>query len=185
MIVQTVLTWYRQTWWVGTKEVLILLGFLVAAFTYRHNTTVRARNIEIDRLQRTYELMKDYPGTTRDLVLHVRRQLDDGFQAIDRLRAEGVNEDRLRELQRIMISESDLVTLLHRLDPWGFLLRYQKFVSVDDALSTFASEVQPILLDRRLNSDLKRILKSSTMEGIPTIRVLLYLHQMKRRKRRI
>ncbi|WP_125711467.1 hypothetical protein [Lacticaseibacillus porcinae] len=169
MITQVVLTWYQQTWWVGTKEVLILLGFLVAAFTYRRNTVVRAQDVKAGQIQRTFELMRQYPGETRALVLKVTRQLDDVFNALEVLKAQGEGEDVIKQSRTDLLATVDLIELLHRIDPWGFLLKHPEHLFIDEAANTFSSELSRVLLDKRFSADIDQIMQQSSMMGIPEL----------------
>lgn len=175
-LVTTAIVWYQRSWWIGLKEIVFLLPFVLTAITYRRNTKIRLQDVQANRVQRTYAMMTGYPGETRALVLTVTAQLQVGFAALARLESEGTDEALLRILLAQVIEESDLTTLLHLLDPWGFLLWNSEYLFVDEALNTFASEMRRILLDPRLENEFARILGISTMKGIPRLQQLLALH---------
>lgn len=179
MGIQTMTVWYSHTWWIGTKEVLILLGFLVAAFTYRRNTFVRAQDVQASQIQRTFDLMQRYPGATRELVLKVTQQLKSANQIVTKLEAQKVDQRELEQVRAQWLEKVELITLLHHLDPWGFLLSYPEHLLRDEAMNTFASEVNRVLLDERLIVEIDQILKTSSMNGVPELIQLLKKYQVK------
>jgi hypothetical protein len=75
---------------------------------------------------------------------------------------------------------TDLVELMHMLDPYGYLLNHQDYLFVDDALSTFASEVERVLLNPSVKQPLIDILDSSSMLGIAHLQKLLQVSQLRR-----
>ena len=176
--IQSLVTWYQQTWWIGLKEVLTLLGFLVAAFTYRRNTLVRAQDVKANQIQRTFEVMKSYPSETRNRVLKATKQLDFGFKIMARLQLSGASDEELTEFKTQLVGMVDLITLLHVLDPLGYLLNHNDYLEQDEAMNTFASEVRRILLDERLADEIERIIRQSTMTGITQLQALLINHRV-------
>ncbi|WP_407895202.1 hypothetical protein [Lacticaseibacillus sp. N501-2] len=182
MGIQTVVPWYTQTWWIGTKEVLILLGFLVAAFTYRRNTIVRAQDVKANQIQRTFDLMQQYPGETRKLVLKVTRELNDVFNAVEQLKLQHADAEEVKQARAKWVEAVDLITLLHFLDPWGFLLSHPEHLYKSEAINTFASELVRVLLDTRLATDIDQIMEISSMKGIPKLIELLEVYEIESTK---
>lgn len=176
-LVTTAIVWYQRSWWIGLKEIVFLLAFVITAITYRRNTKIRLQDVQANRVQRTYAMMVGYPGETRALVLTVTKQLEIGFRAVEELKAEGTSEALIAVYLAQVINESDLISLLHLLDPWGFLLLNSDYLFVDEALNTFASEVRRLLLDVRFKEYIDRILSTSTMQGISVLQWLLVQHQ--------
>ncbi|KRL42597.1 hypothetical protein FD01_GL001866 [Lacticaseibacillus manihotivorans DSM 13343 = JCM 12514] len=186
--VKTLTSWYELPWWVGFKEVLVLFGFvlgmisgLIGVVTYRRNTAIRAQDVRANQIRRTYEVMVSYPITIRGKVLTVTQQLNQGIAAIDELRQQGVDEGRLDEALLRIVMESELVELLHVLDPYGFLLGNQDYLFADEVLNTFASEVRRVLLNQQIASSIDGIMKTSTMSGITQLQQQLRDHQAQRR----
>ncbi|KRL44732.1 hypothetical protein [Lacticaseibacillus manihotivorans] len=152
--VKTLTNWYELPWWVGLKEVLVLFGFvlgmisgLIGVVTYRRNTAIRAQDVRANQIRRTYEVMVSYPSAIRGKVLIVTQQLEQGLSVIDELRQQGEDVGQLNGALLRIVMESDLIELLHVLDPYGFLLGNQDYLFTNEVLNTFASEVRRVLLN--------------------------------------
>jgi hypothetical protein len=185
--VKTLMNWYELPWWVGLKEVLVLFGFvlgmisgLIGVVTYRRNTTIRAQDVRANRIRRTYEVMVSYPGAIRDKVLLVTRQLNEGLKVLDELHPQELDADQLDSILLSIVLETNMIGLLHLLDPYGFLLGHQDYLFTDEVLNTFASEVRRVLLNQQLASSIATILKTSTMSGVTQLQQQLRDHQVQR-----
>lgn len=186
-LVMTLVQLDREVWWVDFKELLGVLGTVIAAvsltiatFTYRRNTDVRAQDVKANKIKRTHELMISYPGDVREKVLLVTKQLQEGAALIDEMQRRGVSEARLNQMTTELSNETDLVELMHLLDPYGYLLSHQDYLFVDDAISTFASEVERVLLNPSVKQSLIDILDTSSMFGITHLQKLLQVSRLKR-----
>jgi hypothetical protein len=172
-LVMTLTRLDQAVWWVDFKELLGVLGTVIAAvsltiatFTYRRNTDVRAQDVKANKIKRTHELMISYPGDVRGKVLLVTKQLQEGAELINEMRRHGVDEERIRRFAVELVRNVQVIELLHLLDPFGFLLSYPEYLFVDEALSTFASEVERVLLQEELQSAFIEVLDTSSMRGI-------------------
>ncbi|WP_125709128.1 hypothetical protein [Lacticaseibacillus porcinae] len=182
-LVMTLIQLNREAWWTDLKEVLGVLGpliagvsLVIATFTYRRNTDVRAQDVKANKIKRTHELMISYPGVVREKVLLVTKQLQAGTALIDEMRRRGVDERRIRRFAIELVMNVKVVELLHLLDPFGFLLRYPDYLFVDEALSTFASEVERVLLVAQPQSAFNEVLDQSSMRGIARLQKQLREH---------
>jgi hypothetical protein len=98
-LVMTLVQLDQEVWWVDFKELLGVLGTVIAAvsltiatFTYRRNTDVRAQDVKANKIKRTHELMTSYPGVVREKVLLVTKQLEAGADLIDEMRRRGADQ---------------------------------------------------------------------------------------------
>lgn len=185
--VKTLSNWYELPWSVGLKEVLVLFGFIlgmisgfIGVVTYRRNTAIRAQDVRANRIRRTYDVMVSYPGAIRDKVLLVTRQLNEGLKVLDELHPQELDADQLDSILLSIVLETDMIGLLHLLDPYGFLLGHQDYLFTDEVLNTFASEVRRVLLNQQLASSIATILKTSTMSGVTQLQQQLRDHQVQR-----
>lgn len=179
-LVMTLARLDQEVWWVDFKELLGVLGTVIAAvslmiasFTYRRNTDVRAQDVQANKIKRTHELMISYPGDVREKALLVTKQLQEGAELIDAMRQRGVAQAKLDQMTVALSKGTDLVELMHWLDPYGYLLSHEDYLYVDDALSTFASEVERVLLDPEMKQAIIEILDTSSMNGIRQLQQLL------------
>lgn len=81
-----------------------------------------------------------------------------------------------------IILETDLISLLHMLDPYGFLLGHQDYLFTDEVMNTFASEVRRVLLNDQIASAIAGMMTTSTMSGITQLQQQLRDHQDRRRQ---
>lgn len=185
-LVMTLIQLDQEVWWVDFKELLGMLGTVIAAvsltiatFTYRRNTDVRAQDVQANKIKRTHELMISYPGDVREQVLLVTKQLQEGITLIDEMRSQGIEAKRIRRFAIELVLNVKVVELLHLLDSFGFLLSYPDYLFVDEALSTFASEVERVLLVAQLQSAFNEVLDQSSMRGIARLQKQLREHHEK------
>lgn len=75
-----------------------------------------------------------------------------------------------------------MITLLHFLDSWGFLLSHPEHLYKSEAINTFASELVRVLLDTRLATDIDQIMETSSMKGIPKLIELLEVYEIESTK---
>ncbi|WP_407892776.1 hypothetical protein [Lacticaseibacillus sp. N501-2] len=188
-VVLTLIRLDQQAWWVDFKELLGLLGTLIAAisltiatFTYRRNTNVRAQDVKANKIKRTHELMISYPGDVREKVLLVTNHLREGASVIQEMRQRGVDEERIERFAVALVMKTKVVELMHVLDSFGFLLSYPDYLFVDEALSTFASEVERVLLDDDLQDAFNEVLDTSSMRGITRLQKELRRQREQRRR---
>lgn len=180
-LVMTLIQLDQEVWWVDFKELLGVLGTVTAAvsltiatFTYRRNTDVRAQDVQANKIKRTHELMISYPGDVRAKVLLMTKQLQEGMALIDEMRRRGVDEKRIQRARVAIVQEAKVVELLHVLDPFGFLLSYPDYLFVDEARSTFASEVERVLLNTEFRNAFNEVFDTSSMRGIIQLQNQLY-----------
>lgn len=172
-LVMTLMRLDQEAWWVDFKELLGLLGTVIAAisltiatFTYRRNTNVRAQDVKANQIKRTHDLMVSYPGVVRGKVLLVTKQLQAGAELIKEMKRRGVDERRIQRARFAIVREAKVVELLHLLDPYGFLLSYPEYLFVEEARSTFASEVERVLLNAEFQNAFNEVFDTSSMRGI-------------------
>lgn len=170
----------QEIWWVNFKELLGVLGTVmtavsltIAAFTYRRNTAVRAQDVLANKIQRTHDVMVSYPGDVRNTVLTVTTQLQQGLELISEQQKLGVDEFKLNQMVVALANGTDVITLMHLLDPYGYLLSQDEYLFVETALSTFASEVERVILNPAFERAFVEILDTSSMNGITQLRQLL------------
>lgn len=170
----------QEIWWVDFKELLGVLGTVmtavsltIAAFTYRRNTAVRAQDVLANKIQRTHDVMVSYPGDVRNTVLTVTTQLQQGLELISEQQKLGVDEFKLNQMVVALANGTDVITLMHLLDPYGYLLSQDEYLFVETALSAFASEVERVILNPAFERAFVEILDTSSMNGITQLRQLL------------
>lgn len=185
-LVMTLVQLDQAVWWVDFKELLGVLGTVTAAvsltiatFTYRRNTDVRAQDVQANKIKRTHELMTSYPGDVREKVLLVTKQLQEGAELINEMRRHGVDERRIQRARVAIVREAKVVELLHLLDPYGFLLSYPEYLFVEEARSTFASEVERVLLNAEFQNAFNEVFDTSSMRGIIRLQNQLQNQQRK------
>lgn len=143
------------------------------------------QDTDANKVKRTYDAMVVYPEKIREQVLVVTKALVIGQKAIEKRRQEGASENEIEVYMYDLLIEADAVSLLHSMDAYGFLLSHHDYLYTDEVMSTFASEVNRILLAEETKGSIDMILATSSMTGITQLQIELKKHQSRSETRGI
>lgn len=177
------LAWFSRAEWLGFKEIAWLVTLVVslvtvtiAVSTYRRNTAIRAQDVEANQVAHTLAAMALYNHEVRALLVQVTAEIDKVLIVSAELGIEGQSQKQIELLLDDAVTELDFVGLMHVLDQFGFMLEYPSYLLITEVLDTMASETSRILLDKRLDELIGRLLQRSSMSGVSRLQWILRVY---------